>query len=115
MRATEGAFRAQLDTLADLPTVREVRGCGYFYAIEPSAHTVDGRLLTPPERNELYGDAMLAWPLERLGVMLRVSIDAGDPVISLAPPLVAGTAELTHLVEALREVLTTISVAHASL
>ena len=34
VRATEGAFRAGLDTLLDLPIVGEVRGAGFFYGIE---------------------------------------------------------------------------------
>ena len=34
VRANEGAFRAMLDSLSDLPIVGDVRGLGYFYAIE---------------------------------------------------------------------------------
>ena len=34
VRANEGAFRATLDKLRDLPIVGDVRGAGYFYGIE---------------------------------------------------------------------------------
>ena len=34
MRANEGAFRAMLDSLRDITIVGDVRGAGYFQAIE---------------------------------------------------------------------------------
>ena len=34
VRANEGAFRATLEKLHDLPIVGDVRGAGYFYGIE---------------------------------------------------------------------------------
>ena len=34
VRANEGAFRATLEKLRDLPIVGDVRGAGYFYGIE---------------------------------------------------------------------------------
>ena len=34
MPTNEAAFRAALDTLADLPIVGDIRGMGYFYGIE---------------------------------------------------------------------------------
>ena len=34
VRANEGAFRATLEKLNDLPIVGDVRGDGYFYGIE---------------------------------------------------------------------------------
>jgi adenosylmethionine-8-amino-7-oxononanoate aminotransferase len=34
VRANEGTFRAMLDGLRDIPIVGDVRGAGYFHAIE---------------------------------------------------------------------------------
>ena len=113
--ANEVPFGAQLNTLTELPAVLEVRGAGHFYAIELTQTTASGRALTHVEKLHLYGDALLALPLEQRGVMLRISIDAGDPVVCVAPPLVAGEAEFAHLVGALREVLTEVSTIYADL
>jgi adenosylmethionine-8-amino-7-oxononanoate aminotransferase len=113
--ANEAPFRAQLETLTELPAVLEVRGAGHFYAIELTQTTASGRTLTDAEKLHLYGDALLALPLEEQGVMLRISVDAGDPVVCVAPPLVAGQAEFTQLTEALRAVLSSVSEVYAQL
>lgn len=113
--ANEVPLRTQLDTLTELPVVLEVRGAGHFYAIELTQASAAGRTLTHAEKLHLYGDALLALPLEQRGVMLRISIDAGDPVVCIAPPLVAGQAEFDHLIGALREVLTEVSAVYAEL
>ena len=34
VRENEGAFRAMLESLRDIPIVGDVRGAGYFHAIE---------------------------------------------------------------------------------
>ena len=115
VRANEAPLRAQLDTLAGLPAVLEVRGAGHFYAVELTQHTASGRAMTHAEKLHLYGDALLAQPLEDRGVMLRISIDAGDPVVCVAPPLVAGQAEFDHLIGALRDVLTDVSSVYADM
>ncbi|CAN5635554.1 aspartate aminotransferase family protein [soil metagenome] len=113
--ANEVPLGTQLDTLTELPVVLEVRGAGHFYAIELTQASTSGRTLTHAEKLHLYGDALLALPLEQRGVMLRISIDAGDPVVCIAPPLVAGQAEFDHLIGALREVLTEVSAVYAEL
>ncbi|CAN5861170.1 aspartate aminotransferase family protein [soil metagenome] len=113
--ANEALFRAQLETLTELPAVLEVRGAGHFYAIELTQTTASGRTLTDAEKLHLYGDALLALPLEEQGVMLRISVDAGDPVVCVAPPLVADHAEFTQLTEALRAVLSSVSEVYAQL
>jgi adenosylmethionine-8-amino-7-oxononanoate aminotransferase len=113
--ANEGPWGARLSALTELPAVLEVRGAGHFHAIELTQTTTSGRTLTHAEKLHLYGDALLAQPLEDRGVMLRISIDAGDPVVCVAPPLVAGEAEFTHLIGALREVLTEVSEVYADL
>ena len=37
VRDTQDVFRAKLETLLDVPIVGDVRGTGFFYAIEPRA------------------------------------------------------------------------------
>ena len=113
--ANEAPLRARLDALAALPVVLEIRGAGHFYAIELRQHAASGRSMTDAEKLHLYGDALLALPLEERGVMLRISVDAGDPVVCVAPPLVAGDAEFDHLVGALHDVLASVSTVYADL
>ena len=113
--ANEAPLRARLDVLTELPAVLEVRGAGHFYAVELTQRTASGRSMTPAEKLHLYGDALLTQPLEDRGVMLRISIDAGDPVVCVAPPLVAGDAEFTHLVGALHDVLAGVSSIYADM
>ncbi|MET0455500.1 MAG: aminotransferase class III-fold pyridoxal phosphate-dependent enzyme [Mycobacterium sp.] len=113
--ANEAPLRARLDALAALPAVLEIRGAGHFHAIELRQHAASGRPMTDAEKLHLYGDALLALPLEERGVMLRISVDAGDPVVCVAPPLVAGDAEFDHLVGALHDVLASVSTVYADL
>ncbi|AQA04583.1 aspartate aminotransferase family protein [Mycobacterium sp. MS1601] len=113
--ANEETLRAKLDTLAQLPVVIDVRGAGHFYAVELTQNTPSGRAMTVEEKKFLYGDALLAHALEERGVMLRISLDAGDPVVCVAPPLVAGDAEFSQLTDALRAVLGHISTVHADM
>ncbi|SEP44702.1 aminotransferase class III-fold pyridoxal phosphate-dependent enzyme [Amycolatopsis saalfeldensis] len=106
VRDLEGALEKALRSLEDLDVVVEVRGAGYLWAIELAATRPDGSALTAAELDRLYGTKALAAPLQDRGVMLRVSLDPGYPVISVAPPLVAGEAEFVLLTDALRDVLT---------
>ena len=52
VRAKEGEFRARLEGLRDLPIVGDVRGAGYFHAIElvnldSNLHRLDDRRPNP--------------------------------------------------------------------
>ncbi len=113
--ANESRLRTKLDVLADLPVVVDIRGAGHFYAVELTQTTPSGRAMTDNEKYFLYGDALLARALEERGVMLRISLDAGDPVVCVAPPLVAGDAEFSLLTDALQAVLSNISAVHADM
>lgn len=109
VRQNEGDLRERLESLLDIPIVRDVRGCGYFFAIEMISHFPDGTAFTDADRARLYGDELLAHRLRDKGLIIRVALDGGDPVINVAPPLVAGAVEFDQIVTTLREVLVELS------
>jgi adenosylmethionine-8-amino-7-oxononanoate aminotransferase len=102
--AHEGAFRAMLEGLRDIPIVGDVRGAGYFQAIELVADQATlARFSRPQGEALLHG--FLAPELYRRGLICRTD-DRGDPVIQLAPPLIAGPDEFAEIESILRPALT---------
>lgn len=99
-RALEGEFRTALDSLLDLPIVKEVRGMGFFYGIEMSN---GGRPFTEDECEWLIRGFLSRRLLEN-GLICRAD-DRGDPVIQLAPPLVCGPEEFEEMAAIIRETL----------
>jgi adenosylmethionine-8-amino-7-oxononanoate aminotransferase len=103
VREHEGAFRGMLDGLRDIPIVGDVRGAGYFHAIE---------LVKDQETNEQFSDeesetllrGFLSGELFKRGLICRAD-DRGDPVIQLSPPLIAGPDEFAEIESVLRPVL----------
>jgi adenosylmethionine-8-amino-7-oxononanoate aminotransferase len=104
VRAHEGEFRAMLESLRDLPIVGDVRGAGFFQAIE---------LVKDKETKESFDDeesetllrGFLSGELYRQGLICRAD-DRGDPVIQLSPPLIAGPEQFEEIESILRSVLT---------
>ena len=100
----EPEFRAMLESLRDIPIVGDVRGAGFFQAIE---------LVKDKETKETYDDeesevllrGFLSGALYEHGLICRAD-DRGDPVIQLSPPLVADTEEFEEIGRVLRLVLT---------
>ena len=110
VRAEEAGFRERLDALRDIPVVGDVRGAGFFYAVEVVPDQARGE----PFRGEAR-DAVLAFlprALAAAGLISRVDA-RGEVVIQVAPPLVAGADELDLLAERLRSVLTQTAAAFA--
>jgi hypothetical protein len=103
VRDNGAAFRASLETLLDLDIVGDVRGTGYFYAVE---------LVKDKETRETFSDeecetllrGFLSPRLFERGLICRAD-DRGDPVVQISPPLVAGQAEIDELTGILGEVL----------
>ncbi|MFE6997564.1 aspartate aminotransferase family protein [Microbacterium sp. NPDC057659] len=96
-------FRAELETLLDLPIVGDVRGEGYFFGIElvkdkSTKETFDD------EESERLLRGFLSPALYEAGLYCRAD-DRGDPVIQLAPPLTIGPAEFREIGSILRGVL----------
>jgi adenosylmethionine-8-amino-7-oxononanoate aminotransferase len=104
VREHEDAFRRTLGQLLDLPIVGDVRGAGFFYAVE---------LVKDRETRETFDADECEWLLRgflsrrllECGLICRAD-DRGDPVIQLSPPLVARQAEFDEIVGTLGEVLT---------
>ena len=99
----EGAFRATLETLLELPIVGDVRGTGYFYAIE-LVKDKETRETFSAEECETLLRGFLSPALFERGLICRAD-DRGDPVIQISPPLVAGQAEFDEMVGILGDVL----------
>ena len=100
----EGELRGMLDGLRDIPIVGDVRGAGYFHAIE---------LVKDQDTKEGFSDAesesllrgFLSGELYRRGLICRAD-DRGDPVVQLAPPLICGPEHFEEIESILRPVLT---------
>jgi adenosylmethionine-8-amino-7-oxononanoate aminotransferase len=103
VRENEDAFHATLSQLLDLPIVGDLRGTGFFWAIE---------LVKDKETRETFSDeecekllrGYLSTALWDAGMICRAD-DRGDPVIQISPPLVAGQTEFDEIVGILGEVL----------
>jgi adenosylmethionine-8-amino-7-oxononanoate aminotransferase len=109
VRTLEGELERSLRSLEAIPLVREIRGAGFFYGIELATSGPDGALWSKEKVAELTGDEMLADEITRRGVLLRFTRDTGDPVLCVAPPLVAGPTEFTLITDVLTEVLTNLA------
>src|SRR5436305_236770 len=99
----EGEFRQMLESLHELPIVGDVRGAGYFHAVE---------LVKDKETKESFNDeesekllrGFLSGELYKRGLICRAD-DRGDPVVQLAPPLIADTEQFEEIHEVLHSVL----------
>jgi adenosylmethionine-8-amino-7-oxononanoate aminotransferase len=100
----QDAVRDQLAQLLELPIVGDLRGTGFFYALE---------LVKDKETRETFSDeecerllrGFLTPRMFEAGLICRAD-DRGDPVIQISPPLIAGKEEFDELVGILGEVLT---------
>jgi len=101
--AKEGEFRQMLDSLRDLPIVGDVRGAGFFQAIE-LVKDKETKATFNDEESERLLRGFLSGELYRNGLICRAD-DRGDPVIQLAPPLIADTPQFEEIHDVLRKVL----------
>ena len=99
----EGAFRATLDQLLDLPIVSDVRGDGYFYGIELVKDKTTKETFNDEESERLLR-GFLTPALWEAGLYCRAD-DRGDPVVQLAPPLISGQKEFDAIYDILSRVL----------
>ncbi|TAM67610.1 MAG: aspartate aminotransferase family protein [Microbacteriaceae bacterium] len=96
-------FRAELETLLDLPIVGDVRGDGYFFGIELVKDKAT-KLTFDDDESERLLRGFLSKALFDAGLYCRAD-DRGDPVIQLAPPLTIGPAEFAEIRGILQGVL----------
>jgi adenosylmethionine-8-amino-7-oxononanoate aminotransferase len=100
---TQDQFRATLEQLLDVPIAGDLRGTGFFYALE---------LVKDSETRESFDDdecetllrGFLSPRLFERGLICRAD-DRGDPVVQISPPLVATQTEFDELVGILGDVL----------
>jgi len=104
VRDNEATFRGMLESLRDLPIVGDVRGAGYFHAIE-LVKDRDTKETFDDDEAETLLRGYLSGELYRQGLICRAD-DRGDPVIQLSPPLIAGPEQLQEIESILRNVLT---------
>jgi adenosylmethionine-8-amino-7-oxononanoate aminotransferase len=104
VRAKEGELRSRLEGLCDIPIVGDVRGAGFFCAIELVKDRETKESFTHDEAEDLLR-GFLSGALYRKGLICRAD-DRGDPVVQLAPPLVADTEEFDEIEAVLRATLT---------
>jgi adenosylmethionine-8-amino-7-oxononanoate aminotransferase len=102
--AKEGEFRTMVDSLLELPIVGDVRGAGYFLALE-LVKDKDTRETFDSDEAEQLLRGFLSPELFRRGLICRAD-DRGEPVIQLSPPLVADTEEFELMHGILHSVLT---------
>lgn len=103
VRENGPAFGRMLDQLRSIDLVGDVRGTGYFWALE---------LVKDRDTKETFEGAEADWLLRRTltqqvfenGLLCRLD-DRGDPVVQLSPPLVADTGTLERIVGILGDAL----------
>jgi adenosylmethionine-8-amino-7-oxononanoate aminotransferase len=101
---TQDGFRATLEQLLEIPIVGDLRGTGFFYALE---------LVKDKETRETFSDeecetllrGFLSPRLFEAGLICRAD-DRGDPVVQISPPLVAEQEQFDEIVSILGDVLT---------
>ena len=103
VRDNGDAFRATLAQLLDLPIVGDLRGTGFFYALElvKDKETREG---FSHEVAETLLRNFLSPRLFEKGLICRAD-DRGDPVVQISPPLIATQDEFDKITGTLGEVL----------
>jgi len=103
VRDNGDAFRSTLAQLLDLPIAGDLRGTGFFYALE---------LVKDKETRQSFDEAecetllrgFLSPRLFEKGLICRAD-DRGDPVIQISPPLIATQREFDVIAGTLGDVL----------
>ena len=103
VRESEGDFLERLQTLLELPIVGDVRGCGFFYALELVKDSDTRESFSDEECDELLRGFVSPRLFEE-GLLCRAD-DRGDPVVQISPPLVAEQREFDAIAGTLGTVL----------
>jgi adenosylmethionine-8-amino-7-oxononanoate aminotransferase len=98
------AFRDTLAQLLDLDIVGDLRGTGYFYALE-LVKDKETKAGFSDEDSETLLRGFLSPQLFERGLICRAD-DRGDPVVQISPPLIATQAEFDEMTGILGDVLT---------
>jgi adenosylmethionine-8-amino-7-oxononanoate aminotransferase len=103
VRENESRLRATLESLRDIPIVGDVRGAGYFQAVELVKDQDTKETFNADESEELLR-GFLSGELYKRGLICRTD-DRGDPIVQLSPPLIAGEEQFEEIEAVLRPVL----------
>jgi adenosylmethionine-8-amino-7-oxononanoate aminotransferase len=103
VRNNEGNLRNMLESLKDLPIVGDVRGAGYFMAIELVKDKETKESFSEEECETLLRGFLSVELFER-GLICRAD-DRGEPVIQLSPPLISGPEQFAEIEAILRPLL----------
>ncbi len=102
--AEEGdTFRSTLSQLLDLPIAGDLRGTGFFYALELVKDKETKETFSEEECEELLR-GFLSPRLFEAGLICRAD-DRGDPVVQISPPLVARQTEFDQIAGILGDAL----------
>jgi adenosylmethionine-8-amino-7-oxononanoate aminotransferase len=102
VRALEPHFAERLRELLRVPIVGDVRGAGFFWAIEMVSDDQNSPFDQADRDKLLRG--FLPRRLRDAGIIARAD-DRGDSVLQLAPPLISDREVLDQIVDAVGEVL----------
>jgi adenosylmethionine-8-amino-7-oxononanoate aminotransferase len=103
VREHEEPFRRTLSQLLELEIAGDLRGAGYFWALELVKDKATKETFSPEECEWLLRDFLSPRLFER-GLICRAD-DRGDPVIQISPPLVAGPEQFDEIAGILGDVL----------
>jgi adenosylmethionine-8-amino-7-oxononanoate aminotransferase len=95
----EDEFHEALSQLLELPIVGDLRGTGFFYALELVKDSDTRESFSAEECDQLLR-GFLSPELFKRGLICRAD-DRGDPVVQISPPLVAGPEEFERIAEIL--------------
>ncbi len=94
----EGYFEGELRRMAEgHPIVEEIRGMGFFWAVEVKAERADGTPLTGDEYQK-YFKGIVSRKLLEGGLICRFD-DKDEPVIQFSPALVADREVIGKIAE----------------
>jgi adenosylmethionine-8-amino-7-oxononanoate aminotransferase len=103
VREHEEQFHSTLAQLLDLPIAGDLRGAGFFYALELVKDKETRETFSEDESETLLRGFLSPRLFER-GLICRAD-DRGDPVVQISPPLIAGPAEFDEIAGILGDVL----------
>ena len=101
VQALEGHFRDRLEALRKYPLVGDVRGGGFFWAVELVKDPITRETFSAEEANWLLKKE-LSDHMDELGLLCRLD-DRGEPVIQLSPPLVCTRETIDRIVDIVEE------------
>ncbi len=103
VRSLEGHLGKRMEELRTLPIVGDIRGAGFFWAVE-MVKDADNTRFDQAERDQLIR-GYLPKRFREARIIARTD-DRGDAVMQIAPPLISDAALLDEIVDRLGDVLT---------